>query len=524
MSAYSDRVIADGATNYWRLNETSGTTAADSVGTLTGTISGGVTLGTAGRQAGDLAIQYTSALTGQVNVVPGPVLASGASTLEIWVYPTGPVLNDAIIVQPGTFQWYWSGGTTVRFVPLGGPLDWPMVLPLNVWAQLVIVLSAGQALCYVNGAQGGPSASPHLRGLRVGAQHRVRLATAKAGWAKLQDCAVYARALSAAEVLAHYTLGSTEPSGAKVVQFVGVAAVDGPNTATLVFPAPTKSGNAIVVMTRANPGTGVTGVTGYPFTALDQISQRDPSISSWLAQNIVGANTPIVVQFGNIVGTVCCAWAWEVTGVAIPDALSAHGLAQGSPGSDCLSIPVTTPRSAMLLLGASVANFATYTPGPGYTLDDGKVAPIGAVGLAGAEHRLATGPLTAEVQHILSGATEPFTTALVALLEPAIPDAGNLQRLFVLLGEAMPVFNKHVPVVPAADNLTDFTFKKGQTSGPYPCDALYVGGAGDVAAVDLDNVAVVFTGVPAGSYLPGHFRRVNAAGTTATNLLAAYIN
>ena len=52
---------------------------------------------------------------------------------------------------------------------------------------------------------------------------------------------------------------------------------------------------------------------------------------------------------------------------------------------------------------------------------------------------------------------------------------------------------------------------------------IYVGGAGDLSVTTFDNVSqVVFSAVPAGTILPITVRRVNAAATTATNLLALY--
>lgn len=54
--------------------------------------------------------------------------------------------------------------------------------------------------------------------------------------------------------------------------------------------------------------------------------------------------------------------------------------------------------------------------------------------------------------------------------------------------------------------------------------ALYVGVAGDVAAVANDitgaETAVVFKNVPAGTILPIRTKRVNATGTTATDIVA----
>jgi hypothetical protein len=53
-------------------------------------------------------------------------------------------------------------------------------------------------------------------------------------------------------------------------------------------------------------------------------------------------------------------------------------------------------------------------------------------------------------------------------------------------------------------------------------DSLWVGGGGDVAAVQQNNVVQVFPAVPAGSWLPLKARRINATGTTATGLVALY--
>lgn len=52
--------------------------------------------------------------------------------------------------------------------------------------------------------------------------------------------------------------------------------------------------------------------------------------------------------------------------------------------------------------------------------------------------------------------------------------------------------------------------------------AIYVGGAGDVVAVDHLNNPVTFSSVPAGAILPIRARRVNSTSTTATNMVALY--
>lgn len=52
--------------------------------------------------------------------------------------------------------------------------------------------------------------------------------------------------------------------------------------------------------------------------------------------------------------------------------------------------------------------------------------------------------------------------------------------------------------------------------------AIYVGGDGDLVAVDQNGNAVTFTGVKAGTILPIRTIRVNATSTTATNLVALW--
>lgn len=52
--------------------------------------------------------------------------------------------------------------------------------------------------------------------------------------------------------------------------------------------------------------------------------------------------------------------------------------------------------------------------------------------------------------------------------------------------------------------------------------ALYVGTAGDVQAVSWTGNTIIFKNVPAGTILPITYRRINAAGTTATDLVSLF--
>lgn len=54
------------------------------------------------------------------------------------------------------------------------------------------------------------------------------------------------------------------------------------------------------------------------------------------------------------------------------------------------------------------------------------------------------------------------------------------------------------------------------------CRAIYVGVAGDIVAVDANDVAVTFKGAAAGTIIPIRAKRINATSTTATDLVALY--
>jgi hypothetical protein len=73
-------------------------------------------------------------------------------------------------------------------------------------------------------------------------------------------------------------------------------------------------------------------------------------------------------------------------------------------------------------------------------------------------------------------------------------------------------FNKATPITPS--DATDL---------PQVTEAVWVGGAGVVAAVMPDQSVVNFTCI-AGTVLPLKVRRINATNTTATLLIALYQN
>ncbi len=88
-TTYPNAVAGDAPTSYWRLNETSGTAAADSNGSSNGTYSSGVTLNRPGPAPGDPATAADfNGTTGYVNIPDSPKLRFNqrqSFSVEAWV-------------------------------------------------------------------------------------------------------------------------------------------------------------------------------------------------------------------------------------------------------------------------------------------------------------------------------------------------------------------------------------------------------------------------------------------------------
>ena len=157
-------IAEDTPSAYYRLNEASGATAADSSGNgLNASYVGNPTLGVPGTPVGgsDSAIQVAS---GQYVKLPtGFANFTGGLTFEIWAYPTsvandqrffdlgnGAYSDNIVLARSGTtnnliFQVY-HGSSVVTSVTANG------VIALNTWQDFAVTMDAlGNVNLYVNG-------------------------------------------------------------------------------------------------------------------------------------------------------------------------------------------------------------------------------------------------------------------------------------------------------------------------------------------------------------------------------------
>lgn len=223
--SYPAQVVADGAVAYWRLGETSGTTASDSIGTAHGTISGGVTLGQPGALAdGNKAMRFNGT-TGGVLAPTGAyqTFGTGPMTLECWCrFPIAPTpfthpidMKDDGSGNAGP-QFYVTDtqfGFQVNNTVAGASTVQAPVIAAAVadgqWRHYVAVLSRGpdELRLYVNGAfVAGPSAFP--AGTSITSTDGVGIGVASNGSVffngEVDDVAIYKTALTPAQIAAHY--------------------------------------------------------------------------------------------------------------------------------------------------------------------------------------------------------------------------------------------------------------------------------------------------------------------------------
>jgi len=168
---YQATVLAANPVAYWRLNETNGTTAHDSVGGHDGTYGSAMQLGAAGQEttgmfgvaADTAAASFTHNTTNSWVTVPALNLNNNEVTIMAWVYPTLRPDNWSgifLISSPSragltfrdntpenTLGFMWNNGD---FWYLGTSLN----IPVNQWSLVALSLEPTDATLYVMNSSG----------------------------------------------------------------------------------------------------------------------------------------------------------------------------------------------------------------------------------------------------------------------------------------------------------------------------------------------------------------------------------
>jgi hypothetical protein len=201
-----------GLAGYWRLDESSGTTAADQTGADPGAYGGGYTLGAAGALAGDSDTAVAlDGITGEVNL---PSLGSSSDwTIEGWTHLSSAATGDnalfagyrgprLLITPTGVYADDLSTGTKA------GQLSHSTPSNLGAWVYWALVRNGSALTVYRDGAAvassslGGEGATTLAGDIGAETNGTYHLN------GDVDDVAVYQGALSADAVKAHYQLGA----------------------------------------------------------------------------------------------------------------------------------------------------------------------------------------------------------------------------------------------------------------------------------------------------------------------------
>ena len=233
-SAYAQSVLDDSASIYWRLGESSGTTAIDYAGFTDGTVGSGVSRGAAGAIDGDS--DTASTFDGSGNGTVATATASAAPntfSTQAWIRTT--TTSGGKIVGFGNTATGQSSGYDRHIYMDNNGRIWFGVYPGSVqtvnssaayndgqWHQVVATLGIGGMELYVDGVRVGrrtdvTSGQDYPGFWRVGGDNL-------GGWSNqptsnyfagaIDEVSIYPKVLSRAEIAQQYTLSGRSVSGA----------------------------------------------------------------------------------------------------------------------------------------------------------------------------------------------------------------------------------------------------------------------------------------------------------------------
>lgn len=226
---YPTTVLSDNPSVYYRLEELSGPTAADSsVNVLNGTYNFSTTsspqLGQPGIKTNSIAFNGGGADYGYVDIPASALITpvnggnSAAFSTELWVQPTATPADWSVPLEmaqyPNGWNIYVQGSSptyfwlTMRPSVFTGFADFP--IQLLQWYHLVLTFDGTNALFYINGVSHGPyNASGFVPA--IGSNAHIGSGQG-AGWIPfvggVDEVAFYTNVLSAGQVQAHYQVGT----------------------------------------------------------------------------------------------------------------------------------------------------------------------------------------------------------------------------------------------------------------------------------------------------------------------------
>jgi FtsP/CotA-like multicopper oxidase with cupredoxin domain len=314
-STYPASILAGGPGGYWRLNDSGGTAADQTINANTGTLSGTITEGVPGLITGtDTAMSFDGVAPENINVGNNASLQSSSGTIEAWVkttaVPTLPAdsgFSGILVKQLAYAIFEYSNGHLVTY-------DWTTGTVQDSGVAINDGLTHHVVMTYQDGVAGGSQL--YVDGVAAGAAFTYNISnqssamTIGAGSAgggqtfngTIDEAAFYPTVLSAAQVQADYNVGITPPVSsytAPVVAFSGGGGAGAEAVAVL------DGAGAITGFTIINPGSGyssapsvtITDSTGPTVTTTSTLKVTAVSVSATGTFTSASA-----IQFFDVIG------------------------------------------------------------------------------------------------------------------------------------------------------------------------------------------------------------------------------
>ena len=217
-STYEATVDQDQPAGYWRLGETSGTTASATIGTPNGTYTNGPTLGVSSLVGDTDTSTWFDGSNDYVTFGDNYRFSATAKfSIEVWLNPTAATANERTVVtkeDSGGVGWAMVLNPTTNTIAIerGNAGSWDMAnsttaLKAGTWYHVVGTYDGSNLRTYVNGTLETTLASS--RSLPV-ITDNLQLSSSGGSSAysgMIDEVAIYSTALSATRIQAHYTAG-----------------------------------------------------------------------------------------------------------------------------------------------------------------------------------------------------------------------------------------------------------------------------------------------------------------------------
>lgn len=236
LSRYAGEVMDDGPVAYWRLGESSGSTAVDETTNGHDGTYNGPTLGASGALAEDTDTAASfDGVDDYVDIGNKFFGGWGAFTVEVWVYPNTLPANsnpeghntdeDHIIHKAGSgddnFGLTIADGGTAFYIDTGTAYTAVATAPsVGEWTHIVAVYDGSEMRIYIDGSLDASMSASGSLGTNTNAVNIGGRFDNDFGWVDgtIDEVAVYETALSATRIQAHYD--AAQPTTADTITFV----------------------------------------------------------------------------------------------------------------------------------------------------------------------------------------------------------------------------------------------------------------------------------------------------------------